>query len=518
MIQLDINEHPRHETKDDLTSDALKKYDANIEVMNLILISITNDIYISLDSCQTAQEMWLRVERLMHGTALYVVDRETQFNNEFDQLAKKDEAGVIISNEQNDFLLSNSVQMEELEELSANIFMMARIQPAHIDSDEGPSYDSTFIIEEYLDDRDLMEDKKITVEKSEKIRNVRGIGTQNVDGQGAWDAELDMADSHNYMTEEMVDMLEPLVIFGRDFLVTSKSKVDFGVGEMRIDLTMLEEERDMDALLLGLVENTEGVGSLNGRARLSNNEFTEEDKTRIIEHGLPKKMCDPGNFVLPGNEGYGMYKKIEGDIAWHAKFEVIKPSGRKFTRGFKTEETKRKLSRKFTSEDILNFDETLKELMKFEYLYNDGDVFTHYSWERSLSIEEDVYLLCGREHVLTLPQFAVLLGLYEESELEHRTNPRTSLIKEPLMKIMHRLIVGSLVHKLRSRERCQKRDLWMTGALEESRGGYCEAPGDDYFADSMPSFGGTSIIPSTGYEVEGSSGAIHDDDDTLISE
>ncbi|GKE32536.1 hypothetical protein Tco_1451858 [Tanacetum coccineum] len=53
--------------------------------MNLILISIPNDIYKSVDSCQTAREMWLRVERLMQGMALSVVDRETQFNNEFDQ-------------------------------------------------------------------------------------------------------------------------------------------------------------------------------------------------------------------------------------------------------------------------------------------------------------------------------------------------------------------------------------------------------------------------------------------------
>ncbi|GKC08208.1 hypothetical protein Tco_0999818, partial [Tanacetum coccineum] len=29
-----------------------------------------------------------------------------------------------------------------------------------------------------------------------------------------------------------------------------------------------------------------------------------------------------------GNEGYGMYKKIEGDKAWHAKFEVITLGGR----------------------------------------------------------------------------------------------------------------------------------------------------------------------------------------------
>nr|GEX69861.1 hypothetical protein [Tanacetum cinerariifolium] len=60
-------------------------------------------------------------------------------------LAKKDEAGVILLREKNDFLLVDVAEMEELEELSANIRMMPNIQPANIDSDEGPRYDSTFI-------------------------------------------------------------------------------------------------------------------------------------------------------------------------------------------------------------------------------------------------------------------------------------------------------------------------------------------------------------------------------------
>ncbi|GKE50302.1 hypothetical protein Tco_1481560 [Tanacetum coccineum] len=170
-------------------------------------------------------------------------------------------------------------------------------------------------LEEYLDDEDSMGAKKIKVEKSEKeLEMFEALGHKSVvveskkhrvvvftkapprayskpfmrfstpcgvDGHGAWDAELDMADSFNYMTEEMFDKLgfvrfdygdyrrkvvkevrveihgftflvdfvvigyankgEPLVLFGRDFLVTSKSKVYFGVGEMRIDLTMLVE-------------------------------------------------------------------------------------------------------------------------------------------------------------------------------------------------------------------------------------------------------------------------------------
>ncbi|GKC66809.1 hypothetical protein Tco_1099407 [Tanacetum coccineum] len=255
---------------------------------------------------------------------------------------------------------------------------------------------------------------------------------------------------------------------------------------------------------------------------------------------------------------------------------------------------------------VYNFDETLKELMKFEYLHSDGDVFVDYSWERALSIEGDVYpeWLCEREHVLTLPEFAILLGLYEESEEPTRTNPRTSLILEPIIRIVRRLIVGYLVHRLGSKERCQKRDLWIMSALEESRsinlawliaehlckhalelkenslicGGHyltkiakslgylvdeevakyskpikCEKWTEKMLAGEldlenhaflgstsllpppkvareqrqepsglnsslMPSFEGTSIVPSSSYEVGGSSRAIQDDDDASMSQ
>ncbi|GJY07230.1 retrovirus-related pol polyprotein from transposon TNT 1-94 [Tanacetum coccineum] len=62
-------------------------------------------------------------------------------------LAKQDEAGVILTDEQNDFLFVDASRMEEIEELSANICLMARIRPENIDSDAGPSYDSAFLTE-----------------------------------------------------------------------------------------------------------------------------------------------------------------------------------------------------------------------------------------------------------------------------------------------------------------------------------------------------------------------------------
>nr|GEV24557.1 40S ribosomal protein S5-like [Tanacetum cinerariifolium] len=57
-------------------------------------------------------------------------------------LAKQDEAGVILTDEQNDFLFVDASWMEEIKELSANICLMARIQPVNFDSNEEPSYDS----------------------------------------------------------------------------------------------------------------------------------------------------------------------------------------------------------------------------------------------------------------------------------------------------------------------------------------------------------------------------------------
>ncbi|GJZ38618.1 retrovirus-related pol polyprotein from transposon TNT 1-94 [Tanacetum coccineum] len=76
---------PKLQTAEDLQGDVLLHYDAEMELMNLILLSIPNDIYNFVDACTSAKAMWKRVERLMRGTIQNKVDRETRFTNEFDQ-------------------------------------------------------------------------------------------------------------------------------------------------------------------------------------------------------------------------------------------------------------------------------------------------------------------------------------------------------------------------------------------------------------------------------------------------
>nr|GEY85137.1 hypothetical protein [Tanacetum cinerariifolium] len=52
---------PRMQKQEDLKGDDLKHYKAKIEAINLIPISIPNDIYNSVDACTTAQAILLNI-------------------------------------------------------------------------------------------------------------------------------------------------------------------------------------------------------------------------------------------------------------------------------------------------------------------------------------------------------------------------------------------------------------------------------------------------------------------------
>ncbi|GJR95464.1 integrase, catalytic region, zinc finger, CCHC-type containing protein [Tanacetum coccineum] len=112
---------PRLQTVEDLEGDDLLLYDAEMELMNMILLSIPNEIYNSVDACTSAKDMWKRVERLMRGTIQNKVDRETRFMNEFDQfVAEPGETLVSLATGMVDYLqqfekLVNTTRAKKLE-------------------------------------------------------------------------------------------------------------------------------------------------------------------------------------------------------------------------------------------------------------------------------------------------------------------------------------------------------------------------------------------------------------------
>ncbi|GJU46039.1 hypothetical protein Tco_1203305 [Tanacetum coccineum] len=71
---------PRLKTVEDLKGDDLLLHDAEMEVMNMILLSIPNEIYNSVDACTSAKDMWKRVEPLVS-----VYNRFAQLMNDLER-------------------------------------------------------------------------------------------------------------------------------------------------------------------------------------------------------------------------------------------------------------------------------------------------------------------------------------------------------------------------------------------------------------------------------------------------
>nr|GEU86304.1 hypothetical protein [Tanacetum cinerariifolium] len=65
-------------------------FESEKEVIHLILTIMGNEIYSTVDACQTAQEMWEAIERLQQGESLNIQDVKTNLFWEFARMVKKE--------------------------------------------------------------------------------------------------------------------------------------------------------------------------------------------------------------------------------------------------------------------------------------------------------------------------------------------------------------------------------------------------------------------------------------------
>ncbi|GKA64264.1 retrovirus-related pol polyprotein from transposon TNT 1-94 [Tanacetum coccineum] len=73
--------------------------------------------------------------------------RDSKYFKKHMLLVAKDEAGVHLDEEENDFMLMGANEDHQLEELNASVIMMARLKATNNDSDAEPTYDSDFASE-----------------------------------------------------------------------------------------------------------------------------------------------------------------------------------------------------------------------------------------------------------------------------------------------------------------------------------------------------------------------------------
>nr|GEU48196.1 hypothetical protein [Tanacetum cinerariifolium] len=72
-------------TDDELTKKELKQIEADDQAIQTILLGLLEDIYAVVDSCETAQEIWLRVQQMMKGSDIRIQEKKAKLFNEWER-------------------------------------------------------------------------------------------------------------------------------------------------------------------------------------------------------------------------------------------------------------------------------------------------------------------------------------------------------------------------------------------------------------------------------------------------
>nr|GEX47108.1 hypothetical protein [Tanacetum cinerariifolium] len=77
-----VNETFHVQTANELTEKELNQIKVDDQTIQTILLGLPEDIYAAVDSCETAQEIWLRVQQMMKGSDIGIQEKKAKLFNE----------------------------------------------------------------------------------------------------------------------------------------------------------------------------------------------------------------------------------------------------------------------------------------------------------------------------------------------------------------------------------------------------------------------------------------------------
>ncbi|GJS77863.1 hypothetical protein Tco_0727744 [Tanacetum coccineum] len=85
-----VQQHTAIETVLNMTPENKEHFQSEKEAIFLLLTGIGDEIYSTVDACNTANEMWIAIERLQQGESLNVQDVKTNLFWEFGKFTSRD--------------------------------------------------------------------------------------------------------------------------------------------------------------------------------------------------------------------------------------------------------------------------------------------------------------------------------------------------------------------------------------------------------------------------------------------
>nr|GFC56208.1 hypothetical protein [Tanacetum cinerariifolium] len=115
---------------DELTEKELKHIEADDQAIQTILLGLPKDIYTAVDSYETAQEIWLRVQQMMKGFDIGIQEKEAKLFNEWERFTSNE--GESMESYYHCFLkLMNDLKRNKHfpEKIASNLKFLNNLQP-----------------------------------------------------------------------------------------------------------------------------------------------------------------------------------------------------------------------------------------------------------------------------------------------------------------------------------------------------------------------------------------------------
>nr|GEV34618.1 hypothetical protein [Tanacetum cinerariifolium] len=88
--EVSMNKTFHVQTDDELTEKELKQIEADDQAIQTILLGLPEDIYAAVDRCESAQEIWLRVQQMMKGFDIGIQEKNAKLFNEWERFTSND--------------------------------------------------------------------------------------------------------------------------------------------------------------------------------------------------------------------------------------------------------------------------------------------------------------------------------------------------------------------------------------------------------------------------------------------
>nr|GEZ58325.1 hypothetical protein [Tanacetum cinerariifolium] len=115
---------------DELSERELKHIKADDQAIQTILLGFPEEIYAAVDSCETAQEIWLRVQQMMKGSDIGIQEKKAKLFNEWERFTSNE--GESIESYYHRFLkLMNDLKRNKHfpEKIAINLKFLNNLQP-----------------------------------------------------------------------------------------------------------------------------------------------------------------------------------------------------------------------------------------------------------------------------------------------------------------------------------------------------------------------------------------------------